>query len=203
MQDVSWSNHQADENKLAEEVRTRLHASHREAGLGPLMCEVCSVLTRACASQRQMTRLIRALVVTLVVTRGAFANDDVAPPVHGLALTAPPVLVGRHGQLHVDLTAAPGEYTNGGERFEGMLYNNAYIPPVWRLKPGDMLTVALHNRLQQPTNLHFHGLHVAPHGHGDNVFVQVGPGESFQYRIHIPHDHDSGLYWFHTHATAS
>jgi len=54
--------------------------------------------------------------------------------------------------------------------------------------------------LQQPTILHFHGLHVSLRGNGDNVFLHVGPGESFQYRIPIPHDHDSGLYWFHTHA---
>src|SRR5262249_56846492 len=81
-----------------------------------------------------------------------------------------------------------------------MLYNDSYIPSVWRLKPGDTLTVALYNRLQQPTNLHFHGLHVSPRANGDNVFVHVWPGESFQYRIQIPHDHDSSLYWIHTHA---
>jgi FtsP/CotA-like multicopper oxidase with cupredoxin domain len=103
-------------------------------------------------------------------------------------------------QLRVDLTAGRSEFTIGGEQFQGMLYNHAYIPPVWRLEPGDTLTVALHNRLQQPTNLHFHGLHVSPQGHGDNVFVHVGPGESFQYRIQIPRDHDPGLYWFHAHA---
>jgi len=147
-----------------------------------------------------MISLIHALVVTLVVARAAFATDEVAHPAPGLPLTAPAVLGGPHGQLQVDLTAARGEYTIGNERFQGMLYNGAYIPPIWRLEPGDILTVALHNRLQQPTNLHFHGLHVSPKGHGDNVFVPVGPGESYQYRIQIPHDHDPGLYWFHPHA---
>jgi FtsP/CotA-like multicopper oxidase with cupredoxin domain len=142
----------------------------------------------------QVTCLLRVLVVALVTTGAAFANDAVALPTPGQPLAAPPVLVRRHGQLHVDLTAAPGEYVIGRERFQGMLYNNSYIPPVWRLKPGDTLTVALYNRLQQPTNLHFHGLHVSPRAQGDNVFVHVGPGESFQYRIQIPHDHDSGLY---------
>ena len=115
-------------------------------------------------------------------------------------MAAPPALVRRNGRLHVDLTAAPGSYTISGERFAGMLYDDACIPPVWRLKPGDTLKVVLHNRLQEPTNLHFHGLHVSPRGHGDNVFVHIAPGESFHYRIPIPHDHDSGLYWFHAHA---
>lgn len=147
-----------------------------------------------------MTCLLRVLVVTLVMTGSVLANDDVSPPASGPPLATPRALVARHGQLHVDLTAAPGDYVIGGERFEGMLYNDAYIPAVWRLKPGDTLTVSLHNRLPQPTNLHFHGLHVSPQGHGDNVFVHVGPGQSFEYRIQIPHDHDSGLYWFHPHA---
>jgi len=147
-----------------------------------------------------MIRSIRALVATLVMSSAAVANDHVAAVAPVVPLTAPSDLVSRHGQLHVDLTAAPAEYTIGSERFESMLYNDAYIPPVWRLEPGDMLTVALHNSLQQPTNLHFHGLHVSPRENGDNVFLHVGPGESFQYRIQIPHDHDSGLYWFHTHA---
>jgi len=145
-------------------------------------------------------RLIRALVAMSAVTGTAFGDGAAAPLASGPPLVAPRALVGRHGQLHVDLTAAPGAYTIGGERFEGMLYDDAYIPPVWRLKPGDVLTVTLHNRLEQPTNLHFHGLHVSPRDNGDNVFLHVAPGESFQYRVPIPHDHDAGLYWFHTHA---
>ena len=153
---------------------------------------------RIAASRK--TRLIRALIAMTVLTGTAFADDGVAPSASGPPLIAPSTLVRRHGELHVDLTAAPGEYTIGGERFEGMLYDDAYIPPVWRLKPGDVLTVTLHNRLEQPTNLHFHGLHVSPRENGDNVFLHVAPGESFQYRVPIPHDHDSGLYWFHAHA---
>ena len=66
-----------------------------------------------------------------------------------------------------------------------MLYNDAYIPPVWRLKPGDTLTVALHNRLQQPTNLHFHGLHVSPRGNSDNVF--------FVFHCHVTKHEDKGM----------
>ena len=60
-----------------------------------------------------------------------------------------------------------------------MLYQGAYIPPVWRFDPGDTLDVTLENHLGEPTNLHFHGLHVSPRGHGDNVFVHVAPGASF------------------------
>jgi hypothetical protein len=83
----------------------------------------------------QVTCLLRGLVVALLTTGAAFANDEVALPAPGQPLATPPVLVRRHGQLHVDLTAAPGEYVIGGERVQGMLYNDSYIPPVWRLKP--------------------------------------------------------------------
>ena len=100
--------------------------------------------------------------------------------------------------MEVDLTAAPATYTLGGRNFQCMLYNNTYIPPVWRLRLGDSLTVHLHNRLAEPTNLHFHGLDVSPLGHGDNVFVHVNPGSDFTYNVRIPQKH-VGLFWFHPH----
>ncbi len=112
---------------------------------------------------------------------------------------ANPVMLASHdGKLHVDLVAAPAAYTIGGHQFEGMLYNRRYMPPVWRLRPGDILTVALHNQLSEETNLHFHGLNVSPLNNGDNVFLHVAPNETFTYQIKIP-DRHIGLFWFHPH----
>src|SRR5262249_60222470 len=51
-----------------------------------------------------------------------------------------------------------------------------------------------------PTTLPVHGLNASPRDNRYNVFLHVAPGESFEYRVPIPHDHDSGLYWFHAHA---
>ncbi len=110
----------------------------------------------------------------------------------------PPMLPSREGGLDVDLVAAPGGYTIDGHEFQGMLYNGQYIPPVWRVRLGDTLTVTLHNRLSEQTNLHFHGLGVSPLGNGDNVFLHIQPGESFAYQIKIPEKH-VGLFWFHPH----
>jgi suppressor of ftsI len=110
----------------------------------------------------------------------------------------PPMLSSRDGRLDVDLIASPGEYTINGYQFQGMLYNGAYIPPVWRIRLGDILTVTVHNRLSKPTNLHFHGLGVSPLGNGDNVFLHVKPGETFTYQVKIPEKH-AGLFWFHPH----
>jgi len=108
------------------------------------------------------------------------------------------MLASHNGRLDVELVAAPGTYTIGGHSLQGMLYNGAYVPPVWRVRLGDSLTVTLHNRLVEPTNLHFHGLGVSPLGNGDNVFLHVRPGETFTYQVTIPKRH-VGLFWFHPH----
>jgi FtsP/CotA-like multicopper oxidase with cupredoxin domain len=110
----------------------------------------------------------------------------------------PPTVESQGGKLHIDLVAAPTTYTIEGHEFEGMLYNRQYIPPIWRLHPGDSLTVTLHNRLSEETNLHFHGIDVSPLKNGDNVFVHVAPGGTFTYEVNIPKKH-IGLFWYHPH----
>ena len=52
------------------------------------------------------------------------------------------------------------------------------------------------------TNLHFHGMHIAPACHQDDVLstlVQPGGGW-YEYRFRIPHDQPPGLYWYHPHS---
>jgi FtsP/CotA-like multicopper oxidase with cupredoxin domain len=98
----------------------------------------------------------------------------------------PPMISSRDGKLHVDLVAAPATYTIGAHVFQGMLYNGQYVPPVWRLRSGDTLTVTLHNQLSEETNLHFHGIDVSPLNNGDNVFVHIAPGGTFSYEVKIP-----------------
>ena len=44
-----------------------------------------------------------------------------------------------------------------------------------------------------------HGLHVSPEGNGDNVFVSVEPGGTFDYEYKLPGDHPPGVYWYHPH----
>ena len=117
----------------------------------------------------------------------------------GQTFVNPVMLVSQNGKLHVDLIAASAAYTIGGHQFQGMLYNGQYMPPVWRLRAGDILTVRLHNQLPQETNLHFHGLNVSPLNNGDNVFLHIAPGQTFTYQIKIPEKH-IGLFWYHPHA---
>jgi FtsP/CotA-like multicopper oxidase with cupredoxin domain len=121
-----------------------------------------------------------------------------AQAIGGQPFANPPMTSSYDGKLHVDLVAAPAVYSIAGHKFQGMLYNGQYIPPVWRLHSGDKLTVTLHNRLSEDTNLHFHGLGVSPLKNGDNVFLHIHPGETFTYDIQIPGKH-VGLFWFHPH----
>ncbi len=87
----------------------------------------------------------------------------------------------------------------GGRPAGALCYNGTVPGPTLRLRPGDELTIRLLNSLGEPTNLHVHGLHVSPQANSDNVFVEVMPGESFDYSYRLPPDHPPGVYWYHPH----
>lgn len=79
-----------------------------------------------------------------------------------------------------------------------MLTYDGHLPgPTLVVEPGDLLRVRLVNDLDDPTNLHTHGLHVSGEGNADNIFVRVDPGESFQYEFPIRADHHTGTNWYH------
>jgi suppressor of ftsI len=145
--------------------------------------------------KEQMTKLahLGLLSVMMVCTYAGTQRDDVGHP-----FANPVTLVSHDGKLHVDLVAASAAYTIEGHQFQGTLYNGHYMPPLWRLRAGDTLTVTLHNQLAQETNLHFHGLDVSPLNNHDNVFLHISPGETFTYEIKIPEKH-VGLFWYHPH----
>lgn len=117
----------------------------------------------------------------------------------GTALTLPSELVSSGGVLRVELDAAPRTVTVGGERVTMLGYADHVPGPTLRLRPGDLLQIRLRNGLDEPTNLHVHGLHVSPEGNGDNPFVVIEPGQSFDYSYQLPPDHPAGTYWYHPH----
>ena len=120
-------------------------------------------------------------------------------PLTGAGLAEPPVLASTGGLLQVRLEAAEGRHELAGRRATTLGYNGGLPGPTLRVRPGDRLRVRLVNRLDAPTNLHVHGLHVSPAGNGDNVFVTVEPGASFDYDYQLGEDHPPGLYWYHPH----
>ncbi len=92
--------------------------------------------------------------------------------------------------------------------------------PTLHVNPGDHLIINLTNNTpasadillldpprcgasevtQSSVNMHFHGLHVSPTCHQDNVVrTMVNSGQTFRYDVHFPKDEPPGLYWYHTH----
>ena len=111
----------------------------------------------------------------------------------------PPQLVSHNHVLNVTLVASEQAVMIGEMPVVGQVYNGSYVGPTLQVHPGDTLIVNLVNHLNEATNLHFHGMHVSPLGNADNVFLSIPPGQSFRYVVHIPKDHPSGTYWYHSH----
>jgi suppressor of ftsI len=120
----------------------------------------------------------------------------------GDLLVQPTELRSRNGVLAATLTAAPGTVRLDDVTFPGLLYNGAYLPPLLRVRAGDSLRIHFKNDLlEDPSNLHYHGLPVSPRGNSDNVFIHVHPGQDFAYEVDIPETdrQGPGLFWYHPH----
>lgn len=103
------------------------------------------------------------------------------------------------GLLSFDLVAE-AQRVKLGDRNANLLTYNGQVPgPRLEAKPGDTVQIRFTNRLSQPTNLHYHGLHIPPTGTGDNVFLEILPGESHTYEFQIPSNHPAGTFWYHPH----
>jgi len=114
--------------------------------------------------------------------------------------TEPPVILSNHGVLRTTLTEQIGPAMIGGQQAnDAWTYNGNYVGPTLMLNPGDLLNVTITNGTPEIANLHTHGLHVSPIANGDNVLLEIMPGESNEYSIQLPPDHLQGLYWYHPH----
>ena len=79
-------------------------------------------------------------------------------------------------------------------------YNGEVPGPILRFKKGEEVKVRLVNKLAQPTSLNWHGVRIVNAMDGVAGLTQepVPPGGTFDYRFTPP---DSGLYWYHPHAS--
>lgn len=107
------------------------------------------------------------------------------------------------GVVEATLTASQQWIPVGG-RFAYLYAYNGQVPgPVIEARPGDEVRLTLRNELPEPTNLHFHGLHIPSTGNADNVILRIPPGESQEYLFTIPANHPSGTFWYHPHVHGS
>jgi len=101
--------------------------------------------------------------------------------------------------LQTTIIASKQQSKLANQSIPTMVYNGSLVGPTLLASPGDRIELKLVNSLDEPTNLHFHGLHVSPSNNSDNVFRQVGPGETANYTIQIPSNHPPGTFWYHSH----
>ncbi|HSS95734.1 MAG TPA: multicopper oxidase domain-containing protein [Terriglobales bacterium] len=152
------------------------------------------------------------------------AEPGICPrPVAGSPVTAPVDLRSTNGVLKADLEYHTSMDDQGRPRF-CFLTKDGNLAPNLRLRPGDELILTLKNDLPtastasemsghvmhagctsggfnaNATNLHFHGLVIAPTCHEDDTLnTAVQPSDSFEYKFKVPQDQPPGVYWYHPH----
>jgi FtsP/CotA-like multicopper oxidase with cupredoxin domain len=104
-----------------------------------------------------------------------------------------------NGLLGIELTAAEGWVQLTGSQARLYAFNEQVPGPLLDVQPGDEVRIRFINRLREPTNLHFHGLHIPSTGNADNVFLEIPPGELLDYSLSLPSNHPAGLFWVHPH----
>jgi FtsP/CotA-like multicopper oxidase with cupredoxin domain len=141
-----------------------------------------------------------ALAAALAVSSASGVATDIASPATSTPLREPAMIASHDGVLSTTLVAERRAVQVAGRRVWANVYNGSFVGPTLLVRPGDQVHVRLVNHLREPTNLHFHGLHVSPAGHADNVSVSVPPGGAHEYSFRLPTDAYSGTYWYHSHA---
>src|SRR5262245_40583505 len=164
----------------------------------------------------------------LVAGLGTMCLAWAAPPIAAARVREtfrePPVWRSEDGVLRGDLEMRRARTRLGGRRILTLTYGGTIPGPTWRIKPGDRIAVRLINNMtpsapaptivpahqhgvgfemETPsslfTNLHVHGLQVDPRGNGDNVYLEIAPGQYFDFDIPVPANQPSGLFFYHPH----
>lgn len=157
------------------------------------------------AEHRRATALLAAALTLLGagLTSPATARSQCAkrfPPIIRDGFPQPPMRFSEDGRLDTTLRMTKGAAKINGKTYAAAeTYEGTYPGPTLVLCRGDKVKVALTNGLDEPTNLHVHGLHVSPTDDHDNIFLHVPPGGSQTYNYALPLDHDPGAFWYHPH----
>jgi suppressor of ftsI len=144
--------------------------------------------------------------------RYAVAAKGKPPPLAKLTPTAygePKVISSHNGVLRVTFAPHDGSAIINGRRFKHTrTFTGTFPGPTLHVNPGDTIEMKFINKLSQITNLHFHGFRVSPAGLADNVLRTIAPAVTsksvrpkkfVKIVVHIPRDHEQGLYWYHPH----
>ena len=90
----------------------------------------------------------------------------------------------------------------GGRASPFLLYETSYAGktyqnPIFKIKRGGRFAATLQNGLNEPTIIHWHGLHIPANMDGHPV-DSIAPGANYPYDFTV--NNRGGTYWYHTHA---
>ncbi|PZD71019.1 Blue copper oxidase CueO [Acaryochloris thomasi RCC1774] len=114
-------------------------------------------------------------------------------------LSLPKLYTSKDGLLDLELEASYRQVNLDGKPTNLLSYNGQVPGPRLEAKPGDIVRIRFKNNLSDPTNIHYHGLHIPPTGNADDVFRRIDSGESALYEFSIPQQHPGGIAYYHPH----
>ena len=90
----------------------------------------------------------------------------------------------------------------GGRASPFLLYETSYAGktyqnPIFKIKRGGRFAATLQNGLNEPTIIHWHGLHI-PASMDGHPIDSIAPGANYPYSFTV--NNRGGTYWYHTHA---
>ena len=142
-------------------------------------------------SRRQFLLLGASTIGTIYLTRRAWGQASSSGSQNRI--------INQTGLLKADLEARYGPVTLAGSQAYLLGYNSQVPGPLLEAQVGDTVRIRLTNQLSEPTNIHYHGLHVPPSGNADNIFLEIPPGQSHTSEFTLPKNHPAGIFWYHPH----
>ncbi len=149
-------------------------------------------------NRRKLIALGTTGLGTAFLTHWGF-RSHLSSTVQPAAIAVPEEYQSVKGVLEVSLEASDSTVNVAGKPAKLMTYNQQVPGPRLEGKPGDQVRIHFRNNLSQPTNIHYHGLHIPITNNADNVFLKIQPGEALTYEFTIPKNHPAGLFWYHPH----
>jgi len=155
-----------------------------------------------------MSRTTAILVITLTalaaLLSGCSANtpqvDTVGTVAFATPLKIPPIaesVTDATGRRTVDLTAEEGEsrFTTGTTT-ETAGFDGPYLGPTIVADRGDHVRIRVHNALDDPTTVHWHGMHLPAKADG-GPHQPIDPGDDWAPEWTV--DQPAGTLWYHPH----
>jgi CopA family copper-resistance protein len=99
----------------------------------------------------------------------------------------------------IALTIENSPFTVGGRTGKAITINGTLPAPLLRMREGDRVHLAVTNRLEEDTSIHWHGFLIPfdMDGVPGVSFPGIRPGQTFHYEFTL---RQSGTYWYHSHS---